>query len=566
VRAARRDGTTSINDRRVQASPLGTVAEPAARRPGRSFSVASLARITRSERGVALALFGAGALLVLAIEYVLRHTWNGDASIYLPYARNAAHGHPFSFNPSEFSSGSTSPLWSLLLALPVGVAPGTSALKVFYALASVAAYGVVFAAAVRSTGSWLGAAIGSLYVVTTLCVPAALGFESPLVVVLVATSVWVVVGLVRGNSLSPRALVPLAIVWALLPLARPEAASIVVIELLAVWLIRGRARTDFGRLAAAAAVAALPAVAYFGYSQIRLGVPSTSTAGRSEWLREHAGRVGPFYTSSFALRYLFTSPIVFAFVPGLAGLALLGRTRTGKLAAIAGAGAIVVYVLLLTFVAPGFLDTGRYLLPIAPFVAIGIAGLFSSLPAGRAAALVGTAALGLIAVGVPALRVLTHDARSLRNQPYTFDNNLQRGAAEVLNRTAAPGSTVLAYEVQVRWFLRPDLRVLSLDGITDGKVLPYIPKRDIRGFLLRYRPRYWVADPAADPPEPGAERSAYITTSPLGRAMARLRADPSLRTVREGDIEFRVLARRPGPLPYRFGPWTAVLELRYGAR
>jgi hypothetical protein len=525
--------------------------------------------LVRSERGVAVALIAAGALLILAIEYVLRHTWNGDASIYLPYARNAAHGNPFSFNPHEFSSGSTSPLWSLLLALPVGLAPNsTVALKAFYALMSLIAYGAVFAAAVRATGSWLGSAIGSLYVVLTLCVAASLGFESPLVVSLVAASVWLAVGVGRRDAVTLRALGPLAVVWALLPLARPESALLVPVEILALWLTRDRSRRDLGLMAAAACLAAIPAVAYFAYSQAKLGVPSTSTAGRSEWLREHGDKFGPFYTSSYALRYLFTSPIVFSFVPALAGLVLLARrpSRIARFAALAAAGAIGAYFLLLTFVSPGFLDTGRYLLPIAPFVAVGIAGVFGALAQRRVALLVAAAVAGVALVGVPAVRVLTDDARGLRNLPFTFDNNLQRGAADILNRSAERGSTVLAYEVQVRWFLRSDLTVLSLDGITDGKVLPYIRDRDITGFLRRYRPRYWVADPSADPPEPGAQRSAYITASPLGRAMARLRADPSLRSVREDGIEFRVLAWRPEPLPYRFGPWTAVLELRYGAR
>jgi hypothetical protein len=263
------------------------------------------------------------------------------------------------------------------------------------------------------------------------------------------------------------------------------------------------------------------------------------------------------------VRYLFSSPIVFAFVPGLAGLVLLARRRAGRFAALAGLAAIVAYVALLSFVSPGFLDTPRYLLPVAPFVVVGIAALFRAIPTERSAWVVAAGIALALAVCLPAVQVLRDDAATLRDAPYSFDNNLQRGATDILNRTAARDSTVLAYEVQVRWFLRPDLHVLSLDGITDGKVLDYIPDKDIDGFLRRYRPRYWVADPSADPPEPGAKRSSYITDSALGRAMAKLRADTSLTTVEESGIRFRVIARRPGPLPYRFGPWTAVLELTY---
>jgi arabinofuranosyltransferase len=48
-----------------------------------------------------------------------------DAWIHLQFARNVADGHGFSFNPGVPSSGSTAPLWTLLLAglLAVGVPP-----------------------------------------------------------------------------------------------------------------------------------------------------------------------------------------------------------------------------------------------------------------------------------------------------------------------------------------------------------------------------------------------------------------------------------------------------------
>ena len=504
----------------------------------------------------------AGLLVLVAAEFVLRRTWNGDASIYLPYARSTAAGDPFSFNPSEFSSGSTSPLWAVLLAIPVGLSSALGALKAFFALFSAVAYAVTFGAAASIGRSWLGAAIGSSLLVTTLTRPAAVGFESSLVVALVAASLWLGARLAERDRLSRRALLPLVVVWAALPLARPEAALLVMIELVALCLVRRHARREVITLFACACLAALPAIAYFGYSILDLGVVSTSTAGRSAWLREHGNRLGPLYVSDFAIRYLFTSPVVYAFVPGIAGLLLLARERATRFAAGYALAGVAAYLLLLTFVSPGFLDTGRYLLPISPFVVLGIAALARALAEQRVA-LAAAVLLGGLLIVRPAVQVLVDDAPAIRDTPYTFDNNLERGAADVLNREAAPGSTVLAYEVQVRWFLRPDLRVLSLDGITDGKVLPYSRRNDLRGFLLHYRPRYWVADPTADPPEPGADRPGYITNSPLGRAMSALSADRSRRVVEEDGIRFTVLARRARPLPYPFGPWTAVLELSY---
>lgn len=42
-----------------------------------------------------------------------------DAWIHLQFARNLAGGHGFSFNPGVPSSGSTAPLWTILLAVPL---------------------------------------------------------------------------------------------------------------------------------------------------------------------------------------------------------------------------------------------------------------------------------------------------------------------------------------------------------------------------------------------------------------------------------------------------------------
>ena len=52
-----------------------------------------------------------------------------DAWIHLQFARNLADGHGFSFNPGVPSSGSTAPLWTLLLAglIAVGIPPMAAA-------------------------------------------------------------------------------------------------------------------------------------------------------------------------------------------------------------------------------------------------------------------------------------------------------------------------------------------------------------------------------------------------------------------------------------------------------
>lgn len=53
-----------------------------------------------------------------------------DAWIHVQFGQNVASGHGFSFNPGVPSSGSTAPLWTLLLAMPMraGIGPIASAI------------------------------------------------------------------------------------------------------------------------------------------------------------------------------------------------------------------------------------------------------------------------------------------------------------------------------------------------------------------------------------------------------------------------------------------------------
>ena len=64
-----------------------------------------------------------------------------DSWIHLQFARNVAEGHGFSFNPGVSSSGSSAPLWSLLLAVPLlaGLGPLASAKLLGVALVAVTA-------------------------------------------------------------------------------------------------------------------------------------------------------------------------------------------------------------------------------------------------------------------------------------------------------------------------------------------------------------------------------------------------------------------------------------------
>ena len=508
---------------------------------------------------IAVALTGAAAIVVSG--YLLRHTFVGDAAVYLPYARNAAHGHPFQFNSGEFSSGSTSPLWSLLLGVPYLLGFALTGAKAFSTGFALLGFGAALVAARRLSGSWAAASVAALFTLGTMAFFAVSLYESGLVVLLGALSLIAGERTLRmwreQETIGRASLVPLALVWAALPLARPDAVILVIAEALALVALGPlpRRRTALALLAALA-VAALPAIAYFGWSQIDLGTPSTSSQGRAEALREALDPwIGPLYLSGSTVKELFKDPWVFGFVPALAGIALFARRRPTAWLAAYAALATAGYLVLLTFITPGlFFDTPRYLIPLVPFVVAGIARLLAEFRGARlAAAALVAGALMIGATAGDQLRDYTHLARTIG---ITENEVFERDASTFIGQHAQHGDTVLAYEVQLRLFLRPDLRVLSEDGITDGKVHPYQHDHDMTAFLRRYRPRWWIADN-------NVHSRPFLRGSVLEQAATSFEQapDPPVRTI--DGIQFELVARRDRPLAPGFGGWTMLFRLSY---
>jgi hypothetical protein len=503
-----------------------------------------------------------GLVVIAGTAVTLRSTFVGDAAIYLPYARNIADGNLFQFNPGgEFSSGSTSPLWAALLALPYLLGGGIAGAKTFAALGAAGAFLVTVGAVARLTGARVAAAFAGFFVIATTAVLAVSLYESALVVALSALALlggdavlqrWRVEGTPR-----PRDLMALGAVWAALPLARPDAALLVALQFGVLWAAAPDRRVRAALpLIAAATVAAVPAALYFGYSLLELGVLSTSSDGRAFALREATQtRIGPFFLSPDAARFLWGEPAVYAVVPALVGLWLFARDAGRRWLAVYGFGALAGYFALLTFVAPGNVDTPRYFAPVAPVIVLGLARALREPRDPR------LWALGLILAAVfvvrPGVNELLVRSTEISRWGLTEEEVLERDVIEQINRLARPGDVVLSYEVQSRYHLRDDVRILSLDGIIDAKVGPYRASGDMVGFLYAYRPRFWIADE-------NVFFRPFLRRGVLNRVYRELQADPQQRVATAAGITFTVLSRRARPLNEHFGGWTMLVELSYG--
>jgi hypothetical protein len=325
----------------------------------------------------------AAALTCVVVGVTMFQTFFGDANIYLPFAENASRGDFFSFNPHSFSSGATSPLWTLLLALPFVVGAGVTGAKVFALSMTVAATVVTIVAAYRVTGSLAAAGLASFYLVGALVVWGVVMFDSPQVVILVSLTIIVGEGVAmrwqQGVSLSFRFKLLLGIIWGLLLFARPDAAILVAVQAAGLWLpARGRnGRSRLLTLLAVGVLAAIPSLAYYAYSQLTLGTFSVASRARAYTLLEAASHLGPIAYSRPMLGYFVL--ILFALAMAAFGVIRMWADARHRWLAIYVAGAVCGYALALTFAAPVTAFMSRYFVPTAPLIVVAIARCITAL-------------------------------------------------------------------------------------------------------------------------------------------------------------------------------------------
>lgn len=244
------------------------------------------------------------------------------------------------------------------------------------------------------------------------------------------------------------------------------------------------------------------------------------------------------------------------------------RRRSTRIVGAVGLAVIASYVVVVVVVTPVTFFVERYLLPMSPFIAAGLAGVL--LEAGRRlapsmctssvrGALFACAAMtamiaALAGLGLSVVRPYGAASKASRAGD-TLDAVVQRSAVDVVNHAAGPHATLLDYEVQDRYFLRSDLTLLALSGLTDGKVVPYLRRRELFPFLMRYRPTYWIVTDAIT-------QRPSIADSDLGRVYETLKDHPKMRLITRQGIRFSVIARRnleqiPG------GWWRLILRIDY---
>ena len=441
-----------------------------------------------------------------------------DGWIHQTYARNLALTGGWAYVPGQVSAGSTSPLWTALLAVGYGIGFPFMAWTMGLGMVSLAwaAWGAHRLAERLTPGQrWIGPAVGLLCVAEWHLVWAAVsGMETMLYVALALALTDVTIGCVAdGERAAGWRWAGVGALAGLLVLTRPE--GVILIGLLGLW---GLGRIGRGELAwrtavRGAATALAPFLLLLGPYLVfnwRLSGrawPNTFYAKQAEYAVQLAW---PIWTR---LGRVLLPPLVGAqilLVPGLlvaAGGGLrrwadgMRRRSAGVAATAARAGWLppayaAAHLCLYALRLPVTYQHGRYLMPAIPFVIIaGVAGLLAvvRLHDPRAAKRIVSRAW------VAALVVLTAAFVGVGAQAYQRDveviDSEMVAVARWLAENSEPDDLVAAHDIGAIGYYaeRP---ILDLAGLISPEVIPLLGDWDaIAEYVLASEARYLVTAP-----------------------------------------------------------------------
>src|SRR3989339_183068 len=136
---------------------------------------------------------------------ILINTFFGDPTIYLVYAKNIAQGDFFSFNPGEFSSGSTSPLWALILSISFLFDNVNSAFlsKIISCSSTIIALIISFISLLLITKHRIGGIAGTFTIAYFLIIPGIMLYESSLIIILISCLILLFFKIINDKDKSP---------------------------------------------------------------------------------------------------------------------------------------------------------------------------------------------------------------------------------------------------------------------------------------------------------------------------------------------------------------------------
>jgi hypothetical protein len=429
-----------------------------------------------------------------------------DSWIHARFAANLAAGHGLAFNPGEPSTGSTAPLWTVVLALPMaaGIDVVIAAKLLGIGLAAITAV-LAYDLARSLTGSRAGGLVAGLAVALSarLTWGAVSGMEVPLYT---ALSTLALLAFARAPHRGW--------VWGLLSglstLARPETGILFPILLgTSVWRPDGgasaRERHRPARTAAAAFALVVGSAVLVNLVVSGRPLPSTfyaktggsglvnalGTGDASEVLRSLSVR--PFETLNLLVRFFFEqSALFFALaLPGLLALLAPGaREARGAPAALVLISSPLA-VAAVAPVSPYLMQEGRYVANLLVlFFVIAAAGATDLARRSRRPVFVWAIA------GLALVRLLSQNVQFADRYAAQVDNinRMHVAMGRWIAAETGPDESVAVSDIGALGFFS-NRRILDLEGLVTPSVLPYRADRRYVEFVERTRPALLVIFP-----------------------------------------------------------------------
>jgi hypothetical protein len=398
--------------------------------------------------------------------------YSGGTAVHLQIGRRTGAGEPFCYDHRQFCAGSSSPLWTLVLAALWKLGLGRQLEQAAAITAAVCAHASVAALAVV-TFRWLGP--GPAWGLAPLLLATVSGFhvwtararETSLAVLLATLACGIALsggGVPAGVS---------AALFALAFLVRWENAAVLApLFLISLW------HTGTPLL-----WAPLPMLGVAALNLVRTGSPLASTASArrrgAAWARQ--GAEASRWPAS--VHDLVRSRPALAIAAMVGAAVLVIRPEPGALSV---AASLALGVLMFSLVIPTT-DNERYVLPSMPAYLLLASSAAQAAPVGpvREAALI--LAGGMLVERLTALVSGWPARRRAAERAHRCDREFRRRvAAEISTRLPRHG-TLACIEADLRWFMpRRDIQFVGLDATLDSSVAPATQAGRF-GDLLRRR-------------------------------------------------------------------------------
>ena len=442
--------------------------------------------LSRIPNSVWLAIFSA---IALAQVYFLRDVVMGDAFIHFVFARGISEGQPFFYN-GEFSAGSTSPLWSLILA-PVWKIFGIKIIwlvKVLAGLFVALAVFLTFKLAEATSRNRVIALITAGLFATSFVLPfwAAKGMETPLFVCLVLASFLIYLKLVNSRK-SLLLEIFLGIILGFAILTRPEAWFLSAF--LGVGLL---AQKNWRAIFSVGIPAFLIFSPYYFWLFENTGSIFPSSIARILRARQWAHEVGGFFFSLEILKILVTKflPLtpffLLFFCPSVNSQWSKNPDRKIWWPIFAWLGFHLIFFSLVFPTTEGY----RYILPALPFFyLISVLGMFS-LPKKWIVPALAFAIVGSLTISG---QQFLERRVSIEHCEKPFIDKTRRDVGLWIHENAPPESLIAMKEIDQSAFYG-ERRMLSLDGTLDTRAIEFVKNKDQIAFLKNEQPNFLILE------------------------------------------------------------------------